>query len=177
MTMQLPAVITECDEYETLTEDERASFLRRLESALELGASLSEGDRREGYPDFFQFTENLEMDVSHLQEFTLPWGGALSRWLVHYSWTFHTTPADMRACLTTQMLHLINANEPSTDAPLESSEQWFRELGHGLVFAANAIMNATDYGSAMAHQIALDILLGRILSACYRLRLNRLVPR
>lgn len=177
MTTQLPAVITGCDEYETLTEDERAAFLRRLEAALELGTSLSGGKRRREFPDFFRFVEDLEQDASHLQEFTLPWGGNLSRWLVHYSWTFDTTPADMRASLTAQVLDLINSDEPSTDAPLEVSERWFTELGDGVAIAATAVLKATDFGSAMAHQIALDILLGRVLSACYRLRLNRLVPR
>jgi hypothetical protein len=177
VTTQLPTVIIECDEYETLTEEERAAFVQRLESALELGESLADGARRKGYPDFFQFVEDLEQDASHLQEFTLPWGGNLSRWLVHHSWTFHTTPADMRGCLTAQMLHLIDAGEPSTDAPLASTDQWLRELGEGVASAANAVLNATEYGSAMAHHIALDILLGRVLSACYRLRLNGLVPR
>ena len=177
MATQLPAVITECDEYETLTEEERGAFLQRLESALEFGESLADGTRRKGFPDFFQFVEDLEQDASHLQEFSLPWGGTLCRWLVHHSWTFYTTPADMRGCLTTQMLQLINAGEPSTDAPLASTDQWLRELGEGVASAANAVLHATDYGSAIAHHIALDILLGRVLSACYRLRLNGLVPR
>jgi hypothetical protein len=175
--MTLPAVITECDEYETLTEEERAAFLQRLEGALDLGTSLSDGNRRKESPDFFRFVENLEQDTSHLQEFTLPWGGALSRWLVHYSWTFHTTPADMRTCLSEQMIYLIDTNEPSTDASLESSERWFGDLGKGLVVAVVAITNASDYASAMAHQIALDVLLSRILSACYKLRLNKRIPR
>jgi len=118
VTIQLPAVITGCDEYETLTEEERTAFLRRLEDALALGASLVSGDRRNGYPDFFRFVENLELDVSHLQEFALPSGGTLSRWLVHYSWTFYTTPADMKANLAPLILNLIDADEPSTD-PLE----------------------------------------------------------
>ncbi len=177
MATQLPTVIVECDEYETLTEEERAAFLQRLESALKLGQSLAEGVLRKENPDFFQFVEELEQDASHLQEFSLPWGGTLSRWLVHHSWTFYTTPADMRGCLTAQMLHLINAGEPSIDAPLASTDQWLRELGEGVASAANAVLKATEYGSAMAHHIALDILLGRVLSACYRLRLNGLVPR
>ena len=107
----------------------------------------------------------------------MPWDGNLSRWLVHYSWTFYAAPAEMRAHLAAQMVDLINANEPSIDAPLERTDLWLVELGTGLVSAGNAVINATNYGSAMAHQIALDILLGRVLSACYRLRLNRLVPR
>lgn len=177
MTTQLPAVMTECDEYATLTEEERASLLGRLQSARNLGLALAEGELRKDYPNFFQFVETLEQDASHIQEFHLPWGGALSRWLMHHSWTFYTTPRDMRACLTTKMVELINASEPSTDAPLESSDRWIGELGDGLVAATNAIADATDYGSAMAHQIALDILLGKVLSACYKLRLNGLVPR
>lgn len=123
------------------------------------------------------FVEDLEQDASHLQEFTLPWGGTLCRWLVHHSWTFYTTPADMRARLPAPILHLINATEPSTDASLVSVERWFEQLGEGLASAANAVLKATDYGSAIAHHVALDILLGRILSACYKLRLNGLVPR
>jgi len=177
VTIQLPAVITGCNEYATLTEEERASLLGRLQSSRNLGLALAEGELRKDYPDFFQFVETVEQDASHIQEFHLPWGGAISRWLMHYSWTFDTTPKDMRACLTAEMVDLINASEPSTDAPLESSDRWIRELGRGLVVATNAIADATDYGSAMAHQIALDILLGKVLSACYKLRLNGLVPR
>ena len=40
MTIQLPVVITGCDEYDTLTEDERAAFHRRLGGAIDLGESL-----------------------------------------------------------------------------------------------------------------------------------------
>ncbi|MBB3229182.1 hypothetical protein FHW69_003841 [Luteibacter sp. Sphag1AF] len=118
MSIKLPAVITGCDEYETLAEEERAALVRRLEDALDLGVSLASGERKNGYPDFFQFVEALEQDASHLQEFTLP-----------------------------------------------------------LVSAVDGVTSATEYGAAMAHQIALDILLGKVLSACYKLRLNGLVPR
>ena len=175
--MQLPTVITECLEYRESTEEERAAFARRVRDVLEFAESLAGGGRRKEFPNFFRFVEDLELDVSHLQEFMLPWGGALSRWLVHNCWTFDTTPAEMRATLSSQMADLINASEPSIDAGVESTERWLSDLGKGLLSAVNAFANATDFSVAMAHWVAVDILLGRILSACYRLRLNALVPR
>lgn len=177
MTIKLPAVISECDEYKDLSEEDRSSFLRRLESVRELGLSLACRNRRECYPDFFQFVEDLELDVSHLEEFDSQSRSYLSRWATHYSWTFYTTPADMRRIAAVDVLELINSDEPSTDAPLDASEHWFSELGRGLTVSADAVIHATDYGTAMAHQIALDILLTKLLTACYKLRLNRFVPR
>jgi hypothetical protein len=177
MTIRLPIAITECDEYRDLSQEDRDSFLRRLESARELGLSLAHGDRRRRYPDFFQFVEDLELDVSHLQEFDSRNTVSLSRWATHYSWTFYTSPGEMRSLLAEEVLQLINAIEPSTDVSLDTSERWFGELGRGLAISADAIINASDYGSAMAHQIALDILLTKLLTTCYKLRFNRLVPR
>lgn len=177
MASRLPIVITESDEYLILSEEDRASLLRRLEDSRALGLSLSDGNRRNGFPDFFQFVEDLELDASHLQEFDSPSRASLSRWAMHYSWTFYAKPADMRYCLAEDVIRLINSDEPTTDAPFTNTDKWLVELGQGLVSATEAIINAKDYVTAMAHQIALDILLSRILTACYKLRLNRLVPR
>lgn len=177
MTDSLPRVITECDEYAALSEEDRASFIRRLRSSRALGSSLSTGHRKVSYPDFFQFVEDLELDLSHLQEFDSPSRINLSRWATHYSWTFYASPAEMRNSISESLLRLINADEPTTDSALIDTEQWMAELGQGLVSAVDAIVDANTYTYAMAHQIALDILLSRLLVTCYRLRLNRLVPR
>ncbi|NII53159.1 hypothetical protein [Luteibacter sp. SG786] len=177
MSIKIPPVLAESDEYADLSEEDRAAFVRRLESVQELGVSLAQGDRRGSYPDFFQFVEDLELDASHLQEFDASTSVYLSRWAIHYSWSFYTTPGDMRHVLTEDLLQLIDASEPSTDAPLGASEYWFSELGRGLAVSVDAIVNAKDYGVAIAHHIALDILLSRLLTSSYRLRLNRLVPR
>lgn len=177
MTPQLPTVMIDCDEYEDLTEGERLALLRRVEDALEFGASLAQRGRRDGHNEFYLFVENLELDVSRLQEFDLPWGGALSRWLMHHSWTFGTTPAEMRDQLSSAMVRVLDANEPSIDASLADFDRWLYELGSALVEAATSVFGATSFSAAMAHQVAIDILLGRVLSACYKLRLSRLIPR
>lgn len=177
MASRLPTVITESDEYAALSEEDRASLLRRLEDSRALGLSLSDGSRRNDFPDFFQFVEDLELDASHIQEFDSPSRASLSRWAMHYSWTFYANPSDMRDRLAEDVLRLINTDEPTTDAPLINTDKWLLELGRGLVSVTDAIINAKDYISAMAYQIALDILLSRVLTACYRLRLNRQVPR
>jgi hypothetical protein len=177
MSRTLPNVVTESDEYETLTSEERASYLRRLENARELGFALSTGARRKDSLNFFQFVENLELDVSYLQEFDSPRGGGLSRWLVHYSWTFYTSPGAMRDSLAPELLQHIDAADPLSDAPLLIYEEWLKNVGQALVVATDAIFAATTYDAAMSHQVVSDILLSRLLTVCYKLRLNRLVPR
>jgi hypothetical protein len=177
LTMKLPEVITSCDEYATLDDSARISLLRRIEDAQELGAALSDGSRKATYPDFFQFVDDLELDLSHLQEFSPPGRLDLTRWAVHYSWTFYTSPVEMRNHLDERLLSLIDIPEPPTTAPIATYEGWVSDLGAGLVLIANAIEVATEYGAAIAHLICLDIVLSRLLSACFRLRLNPFNPR
>lgn len=180
MSIKLPTVITDCDEYETLTDEHRASYLHRLESVRELGVSLSDGTRRSEDPEFCLFVEELELDASQLQEFRSPWDGGPTRWLMHYSWTFDTSPGRMRhslSSLSPALLKMVDSAEPRSDAPLASSERYLEELGSRLVQAVDAIFAASTYDSAMAHQIAMDIMLNRLLAVCFRLRLNPLLRR
>jgi len=177
MAIEIPSVIAECDEYQSLDAEERGALLRRMRDAAQLGDSLFEGSRSGGYPDFFQFVEDLELDVSHMQEYGSRPGSALTRWQVHYSWTFYASPQQMRSTLPSLVLDLIDANEPPSSAPFPATEQWLKDLGRGLTLSVSGIANAQEYPSAVANMIAVDILLGRVLSACYRLRLNPLVPR
>ncbi|MDR6937710.1 hypothetical protein [Luteibacter sp. 3190] len=175
--MKLPDVITSSDEYATLDVSARASLVRRIEEAVDLGAELASGSRSSSYPDFFQFADDLELDLSHLQEFSPAGRLDLTRWAVHYSWVFHTSPLEMRNQLDERLLRLIDVPEPSSDAPIATFDRWIADLGSGLVSTVQGVEAATQYSAALAHLICLDILLARLLMACFRLRLNPSTPR
>lgn len=175
--VELPAVFVESEEFRTLPEDQRRSLLRRLDNAKALGLSLESGSRLASASDFTDFTEDLELDVALLQELDSADRGGLSRWQLHYSWSFETSPERMRLALPGFCVDLLDAHEPSHDALVDSYNAWFVEIGGNLVKIIDCIETSTTFDEVLAAHIVLDVVLCRLLVACYKIRLNRLVPR
>ncbi|WP_250624057.1 hypothetical protein [Pinirhizobacter soli] len=175
--VELPAVFVESEEFRALPEDQRQSLLRRLDNTKSLGLSLESGSRLASASDFTDFTEDLELDVALLQELDSADRGGLSRWQLHFTWSFETSPERMRQALPAFCVELLDAHEPSQDAQVDSYNAWFIEIGGNLVKIIDCIETSTTFDAVLAAHIVLDIVLGRLLVACYKIRLNRLMPR
>ncbi|WP_199099974.1 hypothetical protein [Dyella sp. ASV21] len=175
--IELPAAFMDSEEFQALPEDQRLSFLRRLDNAKSLGLSLESGSRLANASDFADFTEDLELDASLLQELDSAAQGGLSRWLLHFSWSFETSPGEMLHALPAFCLGLLDTQEPRHDATLDSYRSWFHQVGVDLVRVTHAIESSNTYEATLALHIVVDVLLGRLLVACHKLRLNSAMPR
>jgi len=173
----LPLAFAKSSDYEELDEEQRLSLLRRLDSTRALGESLASGKRLSEALDTIDFFENLELDVAILQELDSAHRGGLSRWLLHYSWTFETSPPEMRQSLPAHLSPLLDAAEPESTASLEKYLDWFTEVGRELVLLVEEFSAAATFASALAIHVLIDLLLARLLLSCYKLRLNQSLQR
>jgi hypothetical protein len=177
MSVKLPGVFVESEEFKAITESQRLSLLQRIDNSKQLADSLASGERFNEAKDFVDFAEDLELDASVIQEIAGADHGGLSRWLIHYSWSFNTSPQKMRQCIPYYYIHLLDVQEPSCDSSLEVYRKWFQNIGKNMSEVIDAMSNATTFDASLAFQVILDVLLGRLLISCYKLRLNRFIDR
>ena len=177
ISVELPLAIESSEEFRSLDESQRLSLLRRLDNARALGVSLASGKRFQESDDFLDFVEDLELDVSLVQELDGAPQGGLTRWQIHYSWTFETSPSKMFGSLDAETVKAIDFHEPSLDAEIEDYKIWFKEVGEWTVGLIDKFSGADGFDSAMALLVALDVMLGRLLIACYKLRINEKISR
>lgn len=177
MYNELPSVIIESEEFRGLEEEQRLSFLHRLRRIRTLGEELSSGSRLLAAPDFCDFAEDLELDLTIAQEFDDAHRGGLSRWIIHYSWSFETAPFDLVQALSPRLTSFLDQYEPPLLTPPEGYSVWFKELGEQLFLAVSEFSASKTFTEALAACIVLDLLLSRLLTACFKLRLNKDMPR
>lgn len=175
--IELPRPLVESEECRSLGDDDKASLLRRLDKARMLGRDLMSGKRLAESADIAEFADDLELDVAILQELDSAWRGGLSRWLIHHSWSFKTSPPEMCNSLSAVMLSALDEREPRHDASMDEYCSWIGAIGRQLVQCTDELSNAKTYSSAIATHVVADILLARLLVGCYKLRLNRTMPR
>lgn len=173
----VPSSLAESEEWRSLDEDQRSSLLRRIESIRMLGRNLSSGTRLAESSDFVDFSYELELDVAILQELDSARRGGLSRWLIHHSWSFETSPSEMRESLPCELFNFIDDREPAVDFSIDEYDRWFKYIGNQLVLSVNAYFNSKLYASMIAIHVLIDILLARLLIGCYKLRLNKNIAR
>ena len=175
--VEIPSSFSASDEWHSLGDEQRLSLLRRLDNAKALGESLYTGKRLAESSDFADFLEDLELDVALLQELDSARQGGLSRWQIHNSWSFETSPSEMHQSLPPALESLADAYEPQRGDPINAYIDWLKASGRNLVLVVNEFSAAKSYPAALAIHVLLDVLLTRILLACYKLRLNPEMPR
>lgn len=83
----------------------------------------------------------------------------------------------MLQSLPSHLVELIDEREPSHGCSISEFCDWFTASGEQLVVVVDEFSAAKSYAAAIATHVVLDILLARILLTCYKVRLNRAVPR
>lgn len=177
IAIELPLAIASSGEFRSLNESQQLSMLRRLDNARSLGMSLATKTRLQASDDFLDFVEDLELDAALLQELDSAPRGGLTRWQIHYSWTFETSPQEMAKSLSVETMALADFQEPGLTAALDEYCIWFMEFGRRLVDVVDQFSAADSFATAMAQHVVLDVLLARLLIACYKLRLNPSMAR
>jgi hypothetical protein len=168
----LPLAMTQSTEFLALPDEDRVALAKRILAARVMANDLRKEARYDASGDIYRFAEEIELDLAILQEFDGAARGGFSRWLLHYSWTFGTSPNEMMKAIPVAVVNAIDQNEPHSQARLEVYRSWFRFAGENLFAATSAFSSSSTFASALASHIAIDVLLSRILTVCYKLRLN-----
>lgn len=174
--VRVPLPLSESDDWLSSSEQEQLSLIRRLYNFKVIGQSLSSGSRFEESSDLIDFLEDLELDIAAQQELETAHRGGLSRWLIHNSWSFDTSPAEMIRSLPVDIRELIDMREPPYDATVDVCLEWFKHIGDKIVYVIDEFGNAKSFALVIAMHIVVDILAARTLLVCYKLRLNECMP-
>jgi hypothetical protein len=173
----LPSAITESSEFKNLTDKQiyniEARF-RYLDEIIDNIESWLAGSGKD--VDVRSFLDDLELDLSVNQN--LPHGQSVdfvSSWLIHTSWTFGTNAQSLVHDLSTTLLSKIEQNIPRISSSLDEFKAWLMEQCSAIKIALDDFYNAQTFTGAIAHHIAIDILLINMLAGIYKIRLNKLI--
>lgn len=169
---EVPAVIRDSLEFESLSDAEADAFKVRLNRAVDLATTLASGVRLSNADGFLDFVEDLQLDLASAQEIPGESGVILSRWILHYSWSFESSPRLMHDSLPFGLLKSLDFQEPSIEAPVEQYLSWFKEAGLNLLSALASFSGARTFHDALGSYIVADVILARLLLACFKLRLH-----
>lgn len=166
----LPAAFMVCDDFNTLTQKQIFNIVARFRYIDEIIENIHEWLDSEK-TEFNHFIDDLELDLSVNQN--LPGNeGMESSYLIHSSWSFDMPPSSLRSELSEAIIKSINEVTPGTMCSLDDFKSWIKNQSLSLSNAVTGFYSAKSSSSAIAHYIAIDIILINLLSSAYKMRLN-----
>jgi hypothetical protein len=167
----LPSILTASDEFRALNPTQGKNFIARLRYIDEVVDSIRSfigGRSEESMRDFL---DNLELDASSAYGFSSNLAEHQSNYLVHSSWTFNCTAAQMAEVAGSELIRnrqiasLASANKVSVCG-------WLAEVSNALTLALARFYEASTYCVAIAHLIIVDALTAELLAGLTYTRLN-----
>lgn len=169
---ELPEALVSCDEFAELNETQRRNYRARLRYIEEITLKIDEWvNGRE--TDFFAFLDSIELDLYINQGAPADPANHVSAWLVHTSWSFETSAAQMSRFLSPDLRAQIEMAQPHLDAHIEQFRAWMKGQNEALKVTLDGLFRAASFHDAMANQLAIDVLLLNVLSGVAKARLNK----
>lgn len=169
---ELPEALASCDEFAELNEAQRFNYRARLRYIEEITLKIDEWVKG-GETDFFAFLDSVELDLYINQGAPGDPATHVSAWLVHTSWSFETSAAQMSRFVSSELRAQIELAQPRLDASIEEFRVWMKDQNEALRGALNGLFKAASFHEAMANQFAIDALLLNLLSGVAKARLNK----
>jgi hypothetical protein len=169
----LPVALTDSDEFRALKPEQVSNFEARFRYVQEIVEKIERwlSNQQPGVT-LRSFLDDLELDLAVNQSLPEEDQTQQSAWLIHSSWTFECSVSQMRAQLTADVVTAIERGPPSVDAQAREVQQWLRDQGVALRHLLERFHSAATFEIAIAHHIAIDILLANLLVGTYKARLN-----
>jgi hypothetical protein len=169
--VRLPRSLTESDEFKQLTADSVRAFQARLQY---IGEVVDQIDAwlAKTQNNFPEFLDNLELDLSVTQNLPGDANSGHTSYLIHSSWSFEVTVAEIRHAIPGNLLQPLEAALPSIDSSLSQFNAWLEAQALGIKSAATSFSAAQSMAEALACHLALDIFVGDLLIGCYKARFN-----
>jgi hypothetical protein len=169
---ELPTALRESEDFRELNEKQARRYLERVRYIEEIVLKIQEWlSGRE--LDFRAFLDRIELDVA-INQAAPPDNpdSSVSAWLFHSSWTFGTTPSQLRAQLSPSVLLKADLPPPTSDCSMTEFHTWMQSQSTGMAEALDGFFGAASFSVAIAYQIAMDVFLASIVVGVYRVRLN-----
>jgi hypothetical protein len=172
----LPTPVEQGRDFRDLNETQKRNYKSRLRFIEQITMEMDDwlGGKEN---DFRSFLDRIELHLAINQGAPHDADLNISSWLMHTSWTFETSARQMYAQLEKELVSELDHPLPGLDPDLTQLNNWLTHQNSALKAALDRFYAAQTFDSAMAHQIAIDILVTNLLSSVVRVRLNpRLLP-
>ena len=168
-----PKALTDSSEFRALNANQASSLQARFRHIDEIVSNIEnwvEGKNRDD--TFRSFLDDLELDLSAVQGWPADQEKEQSSWLIHSSWTFEASAAEMRRSIPQQVIDALDCQTPRVAATRDEVQAWLRNQVLSLRLAVEQIYAASSFAAAVAALIVVDILLASMLVGVYKTRLN-----
>lgn len=170
-----PQALMESDAVQTLSPIQVGNFSARLEHVAEIVSEIeswhANGAERAGLAEFL---DELELDVAACQDLNLSQPDQrVSAWVVHSSWTADVVGGALLDSLASDLRDEIEAPLPHVESQQSSINAWLSRQADVIREVLQGLSAAGSYSMAIALLIALDVLLAKMLTGLYKLRLSR----
>jgi hypothetical protein len=168
----LPEALVSSEEFANLNEVQRFNYRARLRYIEEITLKIDEwvkGDET----DFFAFLDSVELDLYINQGAPADPASHVSEWLVHTSWLFETSVAQMSRYISPECRVQIELAQPRLDVSVEQFRLWMNDQNQALKASLEGFFKAASFHEAIANQLAIDALLLNLLSGVAKARLNK----
>lgn len=163
-----------CHEAEWLEPHEKSAILSRVACADRILEELQPRFLSLAIPDFAELVGEAELDLLQVQDYFSFGGGNMSRWVLHDSIDFERIQNVMRSSGDIEILKAINRGEVSLEESFDDVRLWFLRAIEDARMSIRLFQDADGIELAIVALWVLDVVLGRMLVACFKLRLSRL---
>lgn len=171
----LPEVLLGSENYRQLSPEQANNLRGRLKYIEEIAKKIDEWVF-DPQADFGEYLDDIELDLAVNQG--APRGDTVvSAWLVHTSWSFGTSPHQLRGLLSPKTLSALDSDIPRSTCSAEALVGWIGEQSGVIKEVLDQFYGATSYAQVIAQLTSLDVLVAKLLLATYRARLNASLPR
>ena len=170
MTVQLPIVLTQSEDYLELTEKQSLNFQSRMNYILEITDNITEWLNGKGnWASLEAFLDDLELDVSVNQNLNTG-DDYISSWLIHNSWGDGVEEKASLAKLPVDVLASLDADLPELRAQDTEVNAWLEGLRDALRRVLETLLAANNFAEVLSSILAMDMLMVNLLAGLYKLR-------
>lgn len=168
----LPTVLTNSQEFISLDKKKKSNFISRIKYIEEITLKINDWVEisDEIFCDLFN---SIELDVYiNLGAPCSESDNVLSQWIVHTSWIFDTSTSAMCAVIDGSIFEEIDRPQPTVKSDIYEFKLWLTMQNRALISSVDNFYSASDFDTAIAYQIVIDIFLANFLTGLLRARLN-----
>jgi hypothetical protein len=172
----LPAALEGSSLFSDMNEAQRRNYKGRLRFIEQIVLEIDEWlDGKEH--DFRGFLDRIELHLAINQGAPADAETRTSSWLIHSSWALESTARKMRQELEGKLITQLDRSPPTSEVDLAQFETWLSQQNSGLRKALEGFYGAGNIDAALAHQIAIDLLVNNLLAGTVKARINpKLAP-
>lgn len=157
-------VLTESEDFKSLSADDQHAFLNRLSGIHDAALFVCDAEIVPSSAFFSEFLESFDLDLSIVQDYNINSYIALSRWFIRYSWGGDS--AHFRECWNESLIECIDLETPCLKDDLTAYVDWFKSFGVRVLFLYDEMSKCKDFGEAVFYLSCIESLVAQATTVC-----------